>query len=208
MNARNAATGIEVEAKFPGGQRECVQIIGWFEERGFTVERQEPVHRIHVYFDDNGRLQEAGCRLRCVIAVGEWCRYDFKADDPSGKGNTLEISEKGDQPIPIVQAVKKLAVKLSESPERERLLSIEKSARIILVATGCHKKAILRLGELAMELTWDTLVPLDTGIALSEIEIEWIDGLREEFDLWVATLERELSLVREHRSKLVRLRSS
>jgi hypothetical protein len=175
MDTNNPISQIEVEVKFQGGQQECDGIVGWFEENGFDVQRKVPFHRVHVYFDDHDRLRSTGSRLRCVIAPEHWCRYDFKADDPNGRGETLEVSSKAPQPIPLPEAVSRLAASLAESPARTSLLAVKDSARVILVMTGTHQKFIAIKADLKMEISWDVLVPFDPGLA-GGIEIGTLDN--------------------------------
>jgi hypothetical protein len=202
MASNPSNSQVEVEAKFQGGRQECERIIGWFEENGFAVERKEPVHRVHVYFDDASKLRGAGSRLRCIIAPGEWCRYDFKADDPTGRGETTEVSLKKPQPIPFAEAVSGLAASLAEGEPKSALLAVKNSVRVILVMTGTHRKFISIKGGLKLETSWDYLVPLETGVLLSEIEIELLAGERSDFDACVAKLAAALGLSRSGGSKL------
>jgi hypothetical protein len=202
MTSSSQTAYIEIEAKFQGGQQECDRIVGWLEGQGFKIERKEPVHRVHVYFDDQDCLRNGGCRLRCVIAPGEWCRYDFKADDPSGRGETTEVSLKRLQPIPLAEAVSGLAASLQETPAKRALLELKDTARVLLVMTGRHLKVIAVKDGLKLEISWDVLVPLETGVQLSEIEIELLDGPRTDFDTCVAKLAAALGLSRSGGSKL------
>lgn len=198
----HSKSGIEVEAKFQGGQPECDRIFGWFEESGFAVKRKAPVHRAHVYFDDQDRLRASGCRLRCIIASGEWCRYDFKVDDPTGRGETQEVSLKKTQPISLPEAVAGLAASLDEGPVKSALLSVAMTAQVILVMTGTHQKCIASGHGLELEISWDLLIPLESGVPLSEIEIELLRGARSDFDACIQAVERKLGLTRSDGSKL------
>ena len=202
MSIVGTESGIEIEAKFQGGVRECEQIVAWFEGQGFKIERKESVHRVHVYFDDKECLRNGGCRLRCVIAPGEWCRYDFKADDPSGRGETTEVSLMKPQPIPLAEAVSGLASPLAEGEPKSALLAGIGSLQVILVMTGTHRKAMAIRDGLKLELSWDVLVPLETGVPLSEIEIELLEGSRADFNACIAELETTLGLVRSGGTKL------
>lgn len=204
MISKSANRSIEVEAKFLGGEREFEEIVGWLVGQGFSVERRDPVHRIHIYFDDADKLRRRGCRLRCVIAAGEWCRYDFKAVDPPRPGETLEISEKTEGPIPIREAIVSLANSLPEGEPKAHLLNMGDSARVVLVMMGWHRKAAARRGDLALEVSWDILTPLEAGLPLSEIEIELESGSRRAFDVCISNIEKDLDLCRSDVSKLER----
>lgn len=204
MNHDQPECGIEVEAKFQGGQVECDRIVGWFAEHGFEVERKDPVHRVHVYYDDQERLRTTGCRLRCIIAPGEWCRYDFKADDPTGRGETTEVSLKKSQPISLSDAVKGLAASLAQKEPKSALLSTSTSLQVTLVMTGTHQKFIATFDGLELEISLDVLIPLYSGVPLSEIEIELLAGWRSAFDANISRLECSQKLIRVHGSKLNR----
>ena len=204
MASFHSISNIEVEAKFQGAEQECERIIEWFEENGFAVERKEPVHRVHVYFDDSERLRAVGCRLRCIIAPREWCRYDFKADDPTGRGETAEFSLKKLLPVPLSEAIAALSSSLPESAARTALLAAKDSARVILVMTGTHQKFLATSNGLDVEISRDLLVPLISGIPLSEIEIELVNGSRTVFDSCIQSMENTLGLTRNSVSKLER----
>jgi inorganic triphosphatase YgiF len=201
-NFSHTSSEIEIEAKFTGGEEERERIAEWFEEHGFRIEHRPPVHRVHIYFDDQDRLRTSGCRLRCIIAPGEWCRYDFKADDPSGRHETNEISLKMPHPIPLPEAVSDLAASLSESAAKSALLDVRDAVGIVLVTTGTHQKFIATGKELELEISWDVLIPIETGVPLSEIEIEILHGPRSGFDACIDGIEQILHLKRSHISKL------
>jgi len=202
MNQSRPSSYVEVEIKFQGGQQECNQIVAWFAEHGFEVERKEPVHRVHVYFDDQERLRTAGCRFRSVIAPGEWCRYDFKADDRTGRGETTEVSLKKPLPVPLPEAIATLASSLPETAAKAALLGVKDSVRVILVMTGTHQKFIAIKDGLNLEISWDCLVPLETGVPLTEVEIELLTGERSDFDGCIEELQTALGLARSCGSKL------
>jgi hypothetical protein len=197
-------TQIEVEAKFLGDEAEFVQIVQCLYEQGFSGSKKPPVHRLHVYFDDGSKLREVGCRLRCVIASGEWCRYDFKADDPTGQGETTEVSLEKTNPIPLAEVINSLAALLPEGTPKVRLLAMREDAGIILVMTGRHEKAVLLREDLEVEVSWDVLTPLKSGIPLSEIEIELLSNARPAFDKCISSLETSLNLQRSFATKLDR----
>jgi inorganic triphosphatase YgiF len=76
--------------------------------------------------------------------------------------------------------------------------------REILTMTGSHLKLIARANELILEVSWDTLTLSDSGISMSEVEVELVSGGREAFDRCMAQIGTELELRRETRSKLQR----
>ena len=205
MNHNSSNVALEIEAKYLGGSEEFTRVIGWFTGQGFDVERKSPTHRLHVYFDSESRLQNGGCRLRCIVAPGEWVRYDFKADDPSGRRETLEICQPLDEPIALAQVVPGILDQLPEGPIRQVLDSTADALGITLVMTGRHSKTLARRNDLELELSWDVLSALDTGRRISEIEIEYISGSRGSFEVCVSRLERDLGLTQESRSKLDRM---
>jgi hypothetical protein len=197
-------TQIEVEAKFFGGEAQFGQILQWLYEQGFSGSKVPPVHRIHVYFDDGSKLRDVGCRLRCIIASDEWCRYDFKADDPTGHSETTEVSLKKTTPISLTEAINALAALLPEGAPKAELLAVREDARVILVMTGTHEKAVLRCEDLEVEVSWDVLTPLESGIPLSEIEIELLSSARPAFDKCISSLQTSLNLQRSFATKLDR----
>lgn len=196
--------GTEIEAKFLGGRDEYDQITGWLEKHGFAIERKEPIHRIHIYFDHQEALRSEGCRFRCVIAPGEWCRYDFKADDPTGKGETLEMSIKREDPGSLVDVFREVAQSLPDSRQKSLLLPKAESLRTIMVMSGHHQKALASNSGLHLEISLDTLIPVESGVPLSEVEVELVQGNREDFDSCIHSLERNLQLKRGSASKLDR----
>lgn len=195
---------VEVEAKFLGDQEQYSQIISWFEGEGFTVDQQPEVHRIHLYFDAEEKLRKRGCRLRCVVAPGEWWRYDFKAEDPAKKGNTLETSIKTRRLIPLPEVVGELARTLGDENLDSVLRDTGQSARIILVMDGRHQKAHLHQENLRLEVSWDVLVPIISAKSFSEIEVELVSGDREAFDTFIDRCSRALNLALSSESKLER----
>jgi len=195
---------IEVEAKFLGGQHEFKRILDWLNARQhFKAVRQPCVHRIHVYFDEGSKLRDAGCRLRCVLAAGEWCRYDFKAEGPSGA--TLEVAIKKDTPAPLPEMIDELVKKLHKGRFRRRLEDVKQTARIILTALGTHEKAVCSGPTLELEVSRDVLTSLESGTAISEVEVELESGKRGEFDRQIALMGAELKLERTFETKLERL---
>lgn len=196
---------VEVEAKFLGGETQYREIVDWLsKEGGFSTEPRPPVHRLHIYFDCDGVLQRTGCRLRCVIAAGEWCRYDFKAEDEKGRDETLEVSVKKPSPVPLTGVIDELLALLMNGPPREGLSQVRDSARIVLVMSGKHVKTMAKQEDLKIEVSWDVLTPIDSGIPLSEIEVELCSGERAEFDRCAGMLETTLGLERSRLSKIDR----
>lgn len=204
MTPNTPGSHIEVEAKFLGGKAEFQRILATLEQEGFSVSPKPPTHRLHVYFDDGNKLRQAGCRLRCVIASGEWCRYDFKADDPTEHGETTEISVKKSGPVSINEAVSELVGLMCDGEHKSTLLALKDAVRVTMVMIGSHEKAVLRRDGLEVELSWDVLIPIESGVHLSEIEIELLSGDRKLFDAFVSHVERSLELTRSHSSKLDR----
>jgi len=194
MTSSTQTAKLEVEAKFWGSQQDCDRIVGWLAEQGFKIERKEPVHRVHVYFDDHGRLRTAGCRLRCVIAPGEWCRYDFKTTDADGLVGIMEASVAHPTPVPVAQAVTELLQKLPVSGLGKPLDSINNTLAIALVMTGTHYKTVAECDALKLEVSWDLMVPLDSGIALSEVEVELLHGELPAFESLVQRMAESLSI--------------
>ncbi|MBE0541747.1 MAG: hypothetical protein IH623_10215 [Verrucomicrobia bacterium] len=195
---------IEVEAKFLGGYAEFGRILSWLSgQKGFECVRKAVVHRIHVYFDDGSRLKEIGCRFRCVIAPGEWCRYDFKADDNSGA--TLEVSIKKDMPAALPEVIDQLVEKVPEGEARQRLADVRATARMVLALVGKHQKALLRGPALELEVSWDVLSSLESGATISEVEVELVSGERRDFENCAALMAHEVKLERVYESKLDRL---
>lgn len=203
MSTGSSNQNIEVEAKFLGGRQELEAVLAWLKEGRFSVERKSPVHRIHVYFDHNDKLRSLGCRLRCIIAAGEWCRYDFKADDPTGRGNTTEVSVRRSAAIPLQDAAAEIAQSIPEGAAIKSWL-LDSAARFqtISIMTGRHQKAVARRDDLDVEVSWDVLTPLDSGVPLSEVEIELLRGECPAFDSLVQALEGSLQLKRGSASKL------
>jgi hypothetical protein len=195
---------IEVEAKFLGGNAEFERILGWLsKQKGFECIRRGTVHRIHIYFDDGSRLKEIGCRLRCVTTPGEWCRYDFKADDSSGA--TLEVSVKKDMPASLPEIIDELAQRVPEGEARRRLGDVRDTARMILALVGNHQKATFRGQASELEVSWDVLSSLESGVSISEVEVELVSGERLDFENCVAHMANDLKLERIYESKLERL---
>jgi hypothetical protein len=141
--------------------------------------------------------------LRCVIAVGEWCRYDFKADD--GSGGTLEVSTKKEVPSPIPIIIDELAQKAPGGEARCRLGNVRHTARMILALIGSHQKAMFRGPALELEVSWDVLTSLESAARISEVEVELVSGQRSDFEHHIAVMESKLGLERIYGSKLERL---
>lgn len=193
---------IEVEAKFLGGQPEFEKILDWLEsKKGFECARKPDVHRIHVYFDDGFKLRDAGCRLRCVIAAGEWCRYDFKAENGSTREETLEVCIRKSAPVSIRSLIHEMLKKLPLGHHRSLLASVRDAAQIVLVMAGTHQKTLAVKEDLHLEISWDQLALVDTGGVISEIEIELKRGTRDAFDKCIQVLEQELVVKRIRASK-------
>ncbi|MEM6916166.1 MAG: hypothetical protein AAF491_06320 [Verrucomicrobiota bacterium] len=198
--------GIEIEAKFPGGNTEFEAIVAWLRnEGGFAVEPLRKIHRVHIYFDAGDLLKKAGCRLRCIIAPGEWVRYDFKADDPTGGRETLEFSQKATNPLQIANVVTNFCARLPNGGWSEALEASRDGMSICLAMTGTHVKAIASRNSLELELSWDVLSVIDSGKLLSEIEVELLSGSSEDFEICIRKLQSNLKLAPEPRSKLDRL---
>lgn len=198
--------GIEIEAKFPGDESKFEAIIAWLRsEGGFAIEAPRTIHRVHLYFDDDGRLRGAGCRLRCIVAPGEWIRYDFKADDPSGGRETLEFSKKESAPLQIDNVIADFQDQLPNGKWSEALEASRSGISICLAMTGTHVKAIAARDSLELELSWDTLSVIDSGKSLSEIEVELVSGSSDDFESCIRKLQGALNLRPEARSKLDRL---
>lgn len=206
-NIDQADVPIEVEAKFLGGEVEYGRIVEWLERKSEAgCELRPAIHRIHVYFDSGESLRRGGCRLRCVIAAGEWCRYDFKVDDPSGRDETMELSIKRDGPMPLGEVIDEFLTKLPKNgAPGGHLASIRDSARVVLVLAGTHHKAMARCEGVEVEVSWDTLVPLESGIPLSEVEVELLAGERVGFDALIHGLSQDLGLTVSHLSKYERV---
>jgi len=186
---------VEVEAKFLGGDVECRAITDLLTTVGcFACEKKAPVYRLHAYFDADGILHDSGCRLRCVVAAGEWCRYDFKAEDKSGRCETLEVAIKHSTPVPLAALIEDILRKLPDCPPRKRLEEIRDSAFLVLAMTGTHLKTIARRENLELEVSWDVLVPLDSGVPISEVEVELLLGERSDFDSVISRMATELCL--------------
>ena len=201
LNPTNSS--IEIEAKFQGGQSEFEQILAWLSgKNGFESVRKAVVHRIHVYFDHGSRLKEIGCRLRCVIAPGDWFRYDFKADDSSG--STLEVSIEKEMPAPLPEVIDELLAQVSESEARHRLLDIRNAARITIVLSGAHQKAVIRSPHLDLEVSWDVLTSCESGDRISEVEVELLSGERKDFENCITQISIDSKLERIYGSKLER----
>lgn len=203
MKPAGTGCGVEVEAKFLGGHAEFERTLGWLSEtKGCECVRKGTAHRVHFYFDDGSRLRDIGCRLRCVLAPGEWCRYDFKADDASGA--TLEISIKKDMPAPLPEVIDELLEKLGEGDARQQLALVRNTARMSLTLVGCHAKAISHNSQLELEVSWDTLTSIETGATISEVEVELINGKAAVFETHMACLARDAKLIRTNENKLER----
>lgn len=202
MKTSDHMADIEIEAKFQGGPEECEGILSWLAAQGFGIERKEPVQRVHVYFDDNEHLRLAGCRLRCVFAPGEWYRYDFKADDPSGGGETSESSVKHPQPVSVAEAIESLRSLVPSGPPRQALDALGKAPAIVFVLDGSHEKAMARGEGLELEVSRDLLTCMKSGCTLSEVEVELVSGHKPEFDRLMARMEAEIPLLRTDLSKL------
>lgn len=194
MTFNSSKLAVEVEAKFFGCEPEFKSIVGWLEKEGFSGSKKPAVHRIHVYFDDDAKLRNAGCRLRCVIASGEWCRYDFKADDPSGRGETTEVSIEHSTPIPLAVVIEDILGRLPDGPPRNRLEEVRDSALLVLAMMGTHWKTVAVRENLELEVSWDVLIPLDSGTPISEVEVELLSGQRRDFDSVISRMATELRL--------------
>ena len=198
-------SALEIEAKFGGGATEYRKIVDWLgNDGGFSNKTSPPVHRFHVYFDFDSVLQQAGCRLRCVIAAGEWCRYDFKVEDQNGRGETVEVSIKKSSPAPLANVIQEMLEHLGDTRSKQRLLQVRDSAHIVLAMTGEHVKTISTRGRLKIEVSWDVVIPVDTGMPLSEIEVELCSGARSAFDRLTAMLQVTFALNRIRLSKIDR----
>ena len=196
---------IEVEAKFLGGQPEFMQILDWMKsQEGFDCVQKPAVDRIHVYFDDRFKLRDAGCRLRCVIATGQWCRYDFKAECGNVQNETLELSINRTSPVLIRSVINEMRERLPDGGPRKVLGEIQETAQIVIVMVGQHLKTIVRKGDLEVEVSWDHLTLLDRGDVLSEVEVELKHGAKEAFYRVIEGLEHELVLKRTQTSKYQR----
>jgi len=203
MRPSPANPPIEVEAKFLGAHAEFERTLGWLSEhKGCECVRKGTAHRVHFYFDDGSRLRGIGCRLRCVVAPGEWCRYDFKAD--AGSGATLEVSIKKDMPAPMPEIIDELVEKASGVEARQQLVLVRNTTRMILALVGSHEKAIVRNSQMELEVSWDTLNSVETGGAISEVEVELITGTTADFENCMACLARDAKLERTYTSKLER----
>jgi len=193
---------VEVEAKFPGGEMECRAIVDYLVSHGaFACESLAPKHRMHVYFDAGRVLHNCGCRLRCVVAPGEWCRYDFKAEDLSGGGETLEVSIKKPAPVHIAAVIQELLLQFQDGSHQKILGEIQDDVNIALVMLGEHRKTLARRADLELEVSWDRLTLVDTGGLISEIEVELKSGPRELFDRTVQDIEREVGVNRIQTAK-------
>jgi len=193
---------VEVEAKFLGGESEFQRILGWLEAHQYSKSiRKPPVNRLHVYFDADGVMYRAGCRLRCVVAAGEWCRYDFKAECGNVHNETVELSINKTTPVLTGSVINEMLERLPDGEPRKILSEIQKTARIVVVMVGRHLKTIARKGDLELEISWDQLTLLDTGGVISEVEVELIHGTKDAFDTIVLDLERTMVLKRVQASK-------
>ena len=202
MNPNPPTQAIEVEAKFLGGKEEFARITDWLKAQGFSAEYRDAVQRFHIYFDDADSLRAGGCRLRCVIAVGEWCRYDFKADHASGA--TLEISVKKDRPAPIPEIIDQLVGKVPVGSARSRLEDVRDTARMILTLLGNHQKVVFCGSAVELEVSWDVLTSVESGSTISEVEVELVSGERSDFEKCITLMTSDLNLQAIHRNKLDR----
>jgi hypothetical protein len=204
MKPAESESSIEIEVKYLGAEEECERILGWLEAQEFEIERKEPIHRIHVYFDDEDRLRTVGCRLRCVIAPGEWCRYDFKADGWPQFGKTLEVSQKKALPLALPEVIDELLVNVPDDVLREQLSQVRNTAKARITLLGLHSKVIVSNGNLKLEVTLDRLTSIESGLTCSEIEVELIDGEHALFEQFMSVMSSQLDLTRIHGTKLDR----
>lgn len=202
-DSRHRPACTEIEVKFLGGEAEYMAIVRWFTNHGsFSVEPRGAVRRIHVYFDRDRLLQQTGSRLRCVVALGEWHRYDFKSPSGSAGRESLEISFKTETPVPIESAIDRISESVEDHQQMERLLMVRKSPQLLAVMAGEHHKTTVRFDGLELEISWDTLIPLDSGVTLSEVEVELVSGRRYEFEQYLETIQKTLRLKRGNLTKL------
>lgn len=203
MNPNPPSQVIEVEAKFLGGKEEFARITDWLKAEGFSAEDRGVVQRFHIYFDDGDTLRAKGCRLRCVVAIGEWFRYDFKVDDKPTA--TLEFSVKRHTPAPLAEIIDELVAQARGCDACNGLMKVRNTARIIAVFVGKHQKAVFRGPALELEVSWDVLTSLESGATISEVEVELVSGERGDFEKQISLISNEAKLGRIYGNKLERL---